>query len=155
MILHRQLRAPCALLRGKYAATFAGAEAGKNCFWDSPTGPSRPLSELTLHEVLIPHFPSSQLCLFPNATCRCYFVFNGKRRVSEIKGIPGADMEVVIFEVGDNDRSGYMDGSSICSSMTGSRSSSVYKNEGPISICLWTPMKCELVLLLLYLCAEG
>lgn len=62
-------------------------------------------------------------------------------------------MEVVIFEVGDDDRGGSVDGFSVDSSYAGSRSSSVYKNDGPISVCLWAPVKCEFVLLLC-LCIE-
>lgn len=53
-------------------------------------------------------------------------------------------MEVVIFEVEHSDRSRTGDGSFRSSSASDSRTSSVYKNDGPISVCLWTPAKCAI-----------
>ena len=67
-------------------------------------------------------------------------------RVSELRGIPGINMEVVIFFVG-SDRSTTADGSSTGSSSAGRSRGSERREtpteDGPISVCLWKPMKCK------------
>lgn len=68
-------------------------------------------------------------------------------RVNELRGIPGNNMEVVIFFVGSDRCTTTSDGSSTGGSSTGgSRGSGRRgqpKEEGPISVCLWKPVKCE------------
>lgn len=68
------------------------------------------------------------------------FINPCSNRISDLKGIPGSSMEVVIFQVEGEacDRPG---DSSIVGSST--RSSCVEYKGGPISICLWTPVKRE------------
>lgn len=51
-------------------------------------------------------------------------------------------MEVVIFEVGHHERSSLVDSSSAGSSSVGSRGLATM-NGGPISVCLWAPVKCK------------
>lgn len=72
------------------------------------------------------------------------FVLTPSYRLHELKNIPGANMEVVIFEVNHDQGIGTGDGSSVGSSagsIVGGRSG--LKEKGPISVCLWTPVKGE------------
>lgn len=65
-------------------------------------------------------------------------------RVNELTGIPGVNMEVVIFFVTNGrERCGPVEDSSSASgsSTGGSRGSET--RQGPISLCLWTPAKCQ------------
>lgn len=75
-----------------------------------------------------------------------YYVYG--TRVNELRGIPGNNMEVVIFFVDGSERCTTDDGSSAGGSSTGgSRGSGRRgspKEDGLISVCLWRPKKCEL-----------
>ncbi len=66
-------------------------------------------------------------------------------RVNELRNIPGSNMEVVIFFVGSDRCGTTTDGSSVGSSSGSSAGGErrARKEGGPISVCLWTPTKCE------------
>eukprot|EP00903_Cladosiphon_okamuranus_P013728 g12781.t1 len=68
-----------------------------------------------------------------------------KARVNELRGIPGSNMEVVIFFVGSDRCSTTDDVSSAGGSSTGgsrvTEMKGAPKEDGPISVCLWKPMK--------------
>lgn len=86
--------------------------------------------------------------------CTFFFVFTTPvSRVSELRDIPGNNMEVVIFYVngGGGERCATAsDAGSTSRSSTGEGGSGVgdartgqTKGEGPISLCLWKPKECE------------
>lgn len=78
-------------------------------------------------------------------------------RVNELRNIPGSNMEVVIFFVGSDRCSTTADGSSVgsISGSSGGGERRARKESGPISVCLWTPTKCEFAAPARASCVDG
>lgn len=64
-------------------------------------------------------------------------------RVSDLIGISGANMEVVIFEVDNGGHSSNSEDWLSFEGGGGSKSDGGGSGGGAISVCLWTPVKCE------------
>jgi len=89
--------------------------------------------------------PDPTCLLLVAYTCFVCFLTRTMDRVNELTNIPGSNMEVVIFFVGSDRCSTTADGSSVGSSSGSNRGGErrAPREDGPISVCLWTPTKCE------------